>query len=95
MKNNLTSKLKRGKSHCQKLKREKKLNMHTIIGNQLILDNYLLTDLKNKFRDQEIEITLYLPKGTLIKPDASMRNYDRTDGITSLESRSNNRNLQG
>jgi hypothetical protein len=39
--------------------------MHTIIGNQLILDNYLLTDLKNKFRDQEIEITLYLPKGTL------------------------------
>jgi hypothetical protein len=45
----------------------------------LILDNYLLTDLKNKFRDQEIEITLYLPKGTN-KPDASMRNYDRTDG---------------
>jgi sRNA-binding regulator protein Hfq len=43
----------------------------------LILDNYLLTDLKNKFRDQEIEITLYLPKGTLIKPDASMRNYDQ------------------
>jgi hypothetical protein len=39
---------------------------YTIIGNQLILDNYLLTDLKNKFRDQEIEITLYLPKGTLI-----------------------------
>jgi hypothetical protein len=49
----------------------------------LILDNYLLTDLKKKFRDQEIEITLYLPKGTLIKPDASMRNYDRTDGVTS------------
>ena len=48
-------------------------------GNQLILDNYLLTDLKNKFRDQEIEIILYLPKGTLIKPDNSMKNYDRTD----------------
>jgi hypothetical protein len=53
----------------------------------LILDNYLLTDLKKKFRDQEIEITLYLPKGTLIKPDASMRNYDRTDGVTSYGTR--------
>jgi phage shock protein PspC (stress-responsive transcriptional regulator) len=52
---------------------------YRIEGNQLILDNYLITDLKNKFRDQEIEITLYLPKGTLLKPDDSMKNYDRTD----------------
>jgi phage shock protein PspC (stress-responsive transcriptional regulator) len=52
---------------------------YKIEGNQLILDNYLITDLKNKFRDQEIEITLYLPKGTLLKPDDSMKNYDRTD----------------
>ena len=52
---------------------------YKMIGNQLILDNYLLTDAKNKFRDQEVEITLYLPKGILLKPDDSMRNYDRTD----------------
>jgi phage shock protein PspC (stress-responsive transcriptional regulator) len=52
---------------------------YKIEGNQLILDNYLITNLKNKFRDQEIEITLYLPKGTLLKPDDSMKNYDRTD----------------
>jgi hypothetical protein len=51
-----------------------------VIGNQLILDNYLLTDLKEKFRDQEIEITLFLPMGTLLKMDESMRHYDRTDG---------------
>jgi hypothetical protein len=74
MKNNLIQIEKEQKeNHCQAKKEQKKLNMHTIIGNQLILDNYLLTDLKNKFRDQEIEITLYLPKGTLIKPDASMK----------------------
>jgi phage shock protein PspC (stress-responsive transcriptional regulator) len=48
-------------------------------GNQLTFNNYLVTDLKNKFRDQEIEIILYLPKGTLLKPDDSMKNYDRTD----------------
>jgi phage shock protein PspC (stress-responsive transcriptional regulator) len=52
---------------------------YKIVGNQLIFDNYLITDLKNKFRDQEIEITLFLPKGTLLKPDDSMSNYDRTD----------------
>ena len=51
-----------------------------VVGNQLLLDNYLLSDLKDKFRDQEIEITLFLPMGTLLKMDQSMRNYDRTDG---------------
>ena len=71
----------KGKSLSEAKKRAEKIKYsYTIIGNQLVLDNYLVTDLKNKYRDQEIEITLYLPKGTLIKPDASMRHYDRTDG---------------
>lgn len=71
----------KGKSLSEAKKRAEKIKYaYKIIGNQLILDNYLITDLKNKYRDQEIEITLYLPKGTLIKPDTSMRNYDRTDG---------------
>lgn len=48
-------------------------------NNQLILDNYILTDVKNKFRDQEVELTLYLPKGTLFKVDDSVENYDRSD----------------
>ena len=53
---------------------------YKIEGNHLVMDNYLLTDLKDKFRDQEIEIILFLPKGSLFKMDESMRNYDRTDG---------------
>jgi len=52
---------------------------YKIVGSQLIFDNYLITDAKNKFRDQEIEITLFLPIGTLIKPDDSMAHYDYTD----------------
>ena len=48
-------------------------------NNQLILNNYILTDVKNKFRDQEVELTLYLPKGTLFKVDDSVENYDRSD----------------
>lgn len=63
-----------------KQRAEKIKYSYKIVGNQLLLDNYLLTDSKEKFRDQEIEITLFLPMGTLIKMDDSMRQYDRTDG---------------
>lgn len=52
---------------------------YKIQGNQIILDNYLLSDLKDKFRDQEVEITLYLPEGTLFKADMSVQDFDRSD----------------
>jgi phage shock protein PspC (stress-responsive transcriptional regulator) len=52
---------------------------YKIDGNQLILDNYLLTDLKNKFRDQEVEIILFLPKGILFKTDNNVHDYDRSN----------------
>jgi len=71
----------KGKSLSEARQRAEQIKYsYKIEGNQLILDNYLTTDLKNKFRDQQIEITLFLPKGTLLKPDDSMKNYDRTDG---------------
>jgi phage shock protein PspC (stress-responsive transcriptional regulator) len=52
---------------------------YKISGNQLVLDNYLITELKDKFRDQKIEIKLYLPKGTLFKVNSSVKNYDYSD----------------
>ncbi|NHM06315.1 PspC domain-containing protein [Flavobacterium sp. CYK-4] len=52
---------------------------YTFANNRLVLDNYLLTDFKNKWRDQEVEIYLYLPAGTLLKPDASVQDYDDSD----------------
>jgi phage shock protein PspC (stress-responsive transcriptional regulator) len=51
-----------------------------IEGNHILLDNYLLIETKNKFRGQEIEMTLFLPEGSLFKLDSNVRNYDRTDG---------------
>ncbi|OYU80330.1 MAG: hypothetical protein CFE23_09700 [Flavobacterium sp. BFFFF1] len=48
-------------------------------GNKLILDNYFVTDFKNKFRDQDVEIHLYLPQGTKFKVDESVRDYDESD----------------
>lgn len=52
---------------------------YKIEGNHLILDNYLLTEFKNKWRDQEVEVYLYLPVGTLFKPDSSLQDYDDSD----------------
>ena len=48
-------------------------------NNQLILDNYFISAYKNKFRDQEVQLILYLPKGTLFKVDNSVQDYDDSD----------------
>lgn len=52
---------------------------YKIVGNQIILDNYLVSNLKDKYRDQEIEITLFLPEGTLFKTDTSLQDFDRSN----------------
>jgi phage shock protein PspC (stress-responsive transcriptional regulator) len=51
----------------------------TIKGNTLILDNYFITDIRDKFRNQHVEVYVYLPKGLKFKPDASVKIYDETD----------------
>ena len=76
----LIEKLAKGKSTTQAKKRAEKIKYNfKIEGNTLILDNYLLTALENKFRGQEVEIYLYLPKGTVFKTEESYGNYDRSD----------------
>lgn len=70
----------RGNSLTNAKKRAEKINFkYQVSGNRLILDNYFLTDVKNKFRGQEVDVFLYLPEGQLFKPDASIQEYDDTD----------------
>lgn len=70
----------RGNSFTNAKKRAEKINYKfQISGNQLLLDNYFLTDVKNKFRGQEVDIYLYLPEGQLVKPDSSVRDYYNSD----------------
>jgi len=70
----------KGKSFSEARQKAEQIRyQYKIIGNQLIFDNYLLTDLKNKFRNQKIEITLFLTEGTLFKIDSSVHDYDRSD----------------
>ncbi len=69
-----------GKSFAIARERAEKINYsYKFKGNELIFDNYLLTDIKNKYRHQKVEIFLYLPEGTYFKPDMSVQNYDHTD----------------
>ena len=73
-------KLAEGKSFKEANKRAEKIKYaFKIVGNVLILDNYLITEMSSKYRNQNVEIYLFLPKGTLFKTDESVQNYDSSD----------------
>jgi len=70
----------RGNSFSNAKKRAEKIDYNIQIkGNHLVLDNYFLTDVKNKFRGQEVDVYLYLPEGQLFKPDTSIQDYDDSE----------------
>ena len=43
--------------------------------NQLLLDNFLITDYDNKYRDQNVDLYLYLPEDTYFHLDDNTRSY--------------------
>ncbi len=44
-------------------------------NSSLMLDGFFITDTKNKYRDQQIEITIYLPEGTVIYSDENVNSF--------------------
>jgi len=73
-------KLAKGKSYNEANTRAEKIKYgYKIQGNQLLLDNYLLTEIASKYRDQHVELFLYLPKGTLFVLDSSVQSFDHTN----------------
>lgn len=52
---------------------------------QLLLDGYLITDIANQYRDQEVDLILYLPVGTILFADENTysfhRNYSSANDI--------------
>jgi phage shock protein PspC (stress-responsive transcriptional regulator) len=70
----------KGKSFAEARQKAEQIRyQYKIVGNQLIFDNYLISDLKNKFRNQEVEITLFLTEGTLFKVDSTVNDYNHSD----------------
>jgi len=68
------SSIKKAKETAEKINYNVKIE-----NNNLILDNYWITDLANKKHDQEVELFLYLPKGTLFKVDKNFKHFDRSE----------------
>lgn len=42
---------------------------YAVEGNSIVLDDFLSTSMNNKFRDQEVRITLFIPEGKTIQFD--------------------------
>ena len=60
----------RGNSYQNAKARAGEINYnYAFANNELLLDGYFLTDATNKFRDQEVEVVLYLPEGSIINID--------------------------
>ena len=73
-------KIANGRTSSEARKRAEKIKYNfKFEGNTLTLDNYLLTDLANKYRNQKVEIYLYLPMGTVFQCDDSVKEYDNSD----------------
>ncbi|PKG51425.1 PspC domain-containing protein [Olleya sp. 1-3] len=52
---------------------------YTLVDNNLILDNYFTVTNNEISRDQEVELTLYLPEGTVLYAEESTYNYHRNN----------------
>jgi len=52
--------------HNAKIRAEAIEYTYSFENNKLLLDGFFITDLSHKYRDQEVEILLYLPVGTIL-----------------------------
>ena len=50
-------------------------------GNKLLLDGYFTSPTVNKYRDQEVKLTLFLPEGTTLFADDNTYSFHRNSGF--------------
>ena len=68
----------RGNNYSNAKERAGKIEYDYAFNNhELLLDAYFLTKVENKFRDQEVEITLYLPEGSIVNIDDNTYSFHR------------------
>ena len=69
-----------GHSHDAARTRAKDIDyQYTLENNNLLLNNYFLASTDQKYNSQEVEITLYIPEGTVIYADENTYYYHRND----------------
>jgi phage shock protein PspC (stress-responsive transcriptional regulator) len=65
-----------GKNFDEANQRAEKIKYnYKFVGKQLLLDNYFLTEVENKFRGQEVDIYLYMPEGMVYFPNKNVERY--------------------
>lgn len=68
----------RGNNYKNAKKRAENINYnYKITGNKLELDGFLTTAFENKYRDQEVEVTIYLPEGSILFVDQNTHSFHR------------------
>ncbi len=67
-----------GNSHLDARDRAEAIQYNYSLENgTLYLDGYFVTDFKNKYRDQEVDIVVYLPEGTVLYADDNTYSFHR------------------
>jgi phage shock protein PspC (stress-responsive transcriptional regulator) len=70
----------KGSSYDLARERAQNINYkYAIINNELRLDAYLITDVSNKFSDQNVEITLHMPEGAIFYADDNTHNFHQNN----------------
>ena len=69
---------KQAKARAQAIDFNYNFNKNT---NELILDGYFLTDITNKYRDQQIEVILYLPVNTKLIAATNTRSFHKNEPV--------------
>ncbi|MGY5850831.1 PspC domain-containing protein [Salegentibacter sp. F14] len=65
-----------GKDYVEARDRARNIDYSTSFsGNELLLDSYFTTPSENKFRDQEVRLTLYLPEGLTLFADDNISSF--------------------
>jgi len=67
-----------GSNYSVAKKRAEQINYsYALTNNELLLNAYLTTDFENKYRDQEVELILYLPEGSTLYADDNTYSFHR------------------
>ena len=65
-----------GRSRITASKNAEKIQYdYTITDNEIVFDAFFLSDLKNIFKDEEIDITVFIPVNSTIYFDSSVKNF--------------------
>ncbi len=74
----IIKKLAQGSSYDEAQDRADKIVYNfEMVENELLLDNFFVTELKNRYRDQQIDLILAIPEGMTLLTDENISSYHR------------------